>query len=140
MHKLLAFLATAIAIFGLANHAAADPSDVIKNRAKHIPQIAKRDTDNVDGAIWRVQAQNMATGEKREVRFRAKDGVLYDATNKVIGELKATKKPTITKVTLAEGLAVSGTFTAEMVKDGNWTGVLKNDAGEWNLKLTKIDK
>jgi hypothetical protein len=140
MFKRLAFFFAIAVTIGLVSQAAADPADVIKNRAKHIPQIAKRDTDNVVGAIWRVQAQNTTTGEKREVRFRAKDGVLYDATNKVIGELKATKKPTITKVTLADGLAISGTFTAEMVKDGNWTAVVKNDAGEWNLKLTKIDK
>jgi hypothetical protein len=140
MQKFLAFFVVATAIIGIHRHAAADPSDVIKNRTKHIPPIAKRDTDNVDGAIWRVQAQNTGTGEKREVRFRAKDGVLYDAAGKTIGALEATKKPTITKVTLANGLPISGTFTAEMVKTGNWTAVVKNDTGEWNLKLTKIDK
>ena len=140
MQKLLAFFVAVTAVVGLTQYAVADAGDVIKNRAKHIPPAAKRDTENVAGAIWRVQAQNTATGEKREVRFRAKDGVLYDATGKTIGALQGTKKPTITKVTLSDGLAISGTFTAEMVKDGNWTGVLKNNAGEWNCKLTKIDK
>jgi hypothetical protein len=122
----------------LVSTASADQSNAIKRRV--LPPAAKRDSENVVGAIWKVQAQNSSTGEKREVRFRAKDGVLYDAAGRAIGALTPTKKPSVTKVTLAPGLSLSGTFTAEMVKQGSWTGVLKANDGEWNCKLTKIDK
>jgi hypothetical protein len=138
MHKKFAYLSVAVAGLMLTSQASADPSNAVKRR--YLPPAAKRDTNNTVGAIWKVEAVNASTRERREVRFRAKDGVLYDNAGNTVGALAATKNPKVTKVTLAPGMALSGTFTAEMAKQGHWNGVLKAGDGQWNCKLTKIDK
>jgi hypothetical protein len=75
------------------------------------PGDPKGDGNNVVGAIWRARAMHEETGEKKEFRFRVKDGVLYAIGGAKVGSmrpLKVDRQGAESEITWEAGSAPSG--------------------------------
>jgi hypothetical protein len=107
------------------------------------PGDPKGDGNNVVGAIWRARAMHEETGEKKEFRFRVKDGVLYAIGGAKVGSmrpLKVDRQGAESEITWEAGLPLQGAFKITMNKVGHWAGVLTTSEGNWKVRLDVQDR
>jgi hypothetical protein len=123
--------------------------DKKKPDAKKRPEVRKPGNqdgkDNVAGAVWVVEAENLKTGDKKQFRFRAKDGTLFNVDGKSVGGLRhigtSEQGGTKSRMYWKAPLPLEGEIVITLAKRGIWGGTLKTESGdEWRCRLVVADR
>jgi hypothetical protein len=96
--------------------------------------------NNVDGALWVLTANDSKSGRELTFRYRASNGVLYDAgSGRAIGDTKPVAKG-LARVTFSGDSPFPGSFEIKLRRVNHWRGQKSDSTGDWNVSLDCVDR